>query len=465
MPATFKGTAPQPYDEIFAAAGTLRYPYIELRRRLGVDPLRPAAPVWRYLRDRPLGDDTRILPIPWALDGREYSRVIQAAASQRAHALQMFFADLVLGPQRFLPTTSLTPELLELILRESEGTSLADLRSLWDGHEPEEIRFIYGPDLVRGSDGLWYVLEENVGCIGCCADGHLAWDRYLNSVTARSRGLSSVEPDLQAAACHWLQGLSLTAGTPGVVALMPTPDGVEALNSALIAENPRRQMILEKAGLTVADVGQLKLLLSENGDWRVKAIFNFYNGSELVEEAFRRRIPLMSAPGTEILGNKALMPHVDEMIRFFLGEQPIITHPPMHVCHDGALPAEQGDWVIKSASGSQGTGVYMLQGQPPQRLAGISELVQRSWPEQVFVAQRRIEPSRLSTSGADSWEGYPVQLRPVTYVTGWSQVHVSGRPVGKAVWGFDIYARHNLGQGACCVPTIVLEAGTQGVSS
>jgi len=447
---TFKGILPRPYDEAFKLDGALRHPYVELRRRLGTDPLRPAAATWQRLRDRPWGDDARVLPIPWALDGAEYASVVQAGTSQRARALQLFFADLVLGPQRFLEGASLTRERLQLILT-SEGTSLAHLRSLWSGHAAEEVRFVYGPDLVRGPDGHWLLLEDNVGCVGGSADGHAVWSLYLDAAGARRRCVPPAEPDLRVALRTWLDRLGLSCGDGGVVGLL----GCEAsgLRCVLIHENARRRRILEQAGVGVADPGQLRRLLSDGG---LRAILNFHILPELIDEAFHRRIALFNAPGTGILGNKALLPHVGEMIRFFLGEEPVIATPPTHVCQDGTLPPQPGDWVVKSASGCQGTEVFVLRCQPPERLAAIRELVRESWPDQAFVAQQRVELSRLSSSGPGSWEAHPVELRPVTYVVGWSQVHVSDRPVGRAGWGFDARGQHNLSQGACYVPVTVL---------
>lgn len=462
----FNGTVYRPYDEVFEPDGVLRHPYAELRRRLGTDPLRPMGDTWQRLRDRPLGDDARILPIPWVLDGAEYASVIQAGIAQRARALQMFFADLVLGPQRFLDGVSLPRERLQAILV-SEGTSLARLRALWSGHAAEEVRFVYGPDLVRGPDGQWLLLEDNVGCVGGSADGHVVWKRYLDAAgagVARCRSLAPAEPDLRVALRMWLDRLGLSS-RDGVMGLLGCETGGDGLRSVLIQENARRRVILEQAGVGMTDLHHLRRLLPENGpgDGRVRAVLNFHTLSGVIDEAFSRGVALFNAPGTGVLGNKALLPHVDEMIRFFLQEEPVIATPPTYVCENGTLPPGTGDWVVKSAGGCQGTEVFVLRAHPAERGDAVRDLVRESWPDRAFVAQQRVEPSRLSSSGPGSWEAHPVELRPVAYVVGWSRVHVSDRPVGKAVWGFDAHGRHNLSQGACYVPMTVLpsqQAGT-----
>jgi uncharacterized circularly permuted ATP-grasp superfamily protein len=442
------------FDEVFDPEGALRHPYAELERRFGLDVLRPAGTTTARLRDRPLGDDARILPVPWALDEAEYSSVIHAGTSQRAQALQMFFADLVLGAQRFMASgTSLTRKRLQAILT-SEGTSLARLRSLWKGHGREEIRFVYGPDLMRGPDGGWLLLEDNVGCVGGSADSYFVWSLYVDAAEDRNRSYPSYPPsesDLGVALRMWLAGLGLAAGDGGVVAMLGCEANGDELHSVLIQENARRRIILEQVGVEVVDSSQLH-------DRRVWAILNFHDQHELIG-AFRRRTGLFNAPGTGMLGNKALLPHVDEMIRFFCDEEPLFPTPSTHVLEDGALPP--GDWVIKSVRGCQGTDVFVLCDQPPERLDAIRRLVRDSRPKPGFVAQQRVEPSHLSTDGPGGWDTYLLELRLVAYVVGWSRVHVSSQPIGKAVSSFDVRRQHNVSQGACYVPVMVISEGSR----
>lgn len=441
-----KSATSSSYDEVFDAGGALRPGYAELRRRLGFDVLRPALATVQRLRDRPLGDDARILPIPWALDGMEYSSVIAAGTSQRARALQTFFADLVLGPQAFLSDdTSLTADRLDVIL-ESEGTSLGRLRSLWEGHTREDVRFVYGPDLVRGPDGRWLVIEDNVGCIGGSADSHFVWNAYLDAAGVPATLFPRSEPDLAVAIRMWMRGIGCTVGDDAFTAVLGCDAGGDDLRSVLILENARRQLVLDALGIEVAGSCQL------GDDRRVQAIVNFHALSAMIDDAFHQRIALFNAPGTSVLGNKALLPYVDEMIRFYCREEPIIESPPTHLLDNGQFPAQPDHWVVKSTAGCQGTEVFELRRQPPPRLDEIRSLVRESWPKVTFVAQSHVEPSHLSTGGPGAWDTLLVELRPVTYVVGWSEAFVSREPLGKAVSSFDVRRQHNVSQGACYVP-------------
>lgn len=445
-----KGATRPSYDEVFDAAGALRGGYAELGRRLGFDVLRPARATVERLRDRPLGDDARILPIPWVLDGAEYASIITAGTSRRARALQMFFADVVLGPQRFLQgRTSLIPSRLDAIL-ESEGTSLARLRSLWEGHTRDEVRFVYGPDLLRRHDGRWLIIEDNVGCIGGSADSHFVWKAYLDASGVPTSAFPRSEPDLAVAIRMWLEGLGRTAADDAVGAVLGCEAGGDDLRSVLILENARRQPVLDMLGIDAAGSCRLR------DDRQLRAVVNFHAVSAPIDEAFHRRIALFNAPGTGVLGNKALLPHVDEMIRFYCGENPMIETPPTYLLEDGQFPDQTDDWIVKSAAGCQGTEVFALRDQPPARLDEIRALVHDSWPKVAFVAQQHVEPSHLATSGPDAWDTQLLELRPVTYVVGWSRAFVSHEPLGKAVSSFDVRQQHNVSQGARYVPVAVL---------
>lgn len=446
-----KGVGLSSYDEVFDAKGLLRPSYVEFQRQVGIDVLRPGAATVERLRGTPLADDARILPIPWVLDAREYSSVVRAGVAQRARALQHFFADLVLGSQRFLGGTSLTRERVEAIL-ESEQTSLTRLRSMWAGHSAEEVRFVYGPDLLRAPDGRWLVLEDNVGCIGGSADSHVVWSRYLDALGVAPTTRLRSEPDLAVAVRAWLVRVGPSLAHDELGAVLGCEAGGEGLRSVLILENARRQRILEQLGI------QVTASCARSVDARVRAILNFHALSELIEDAFRRGIALFNAPGTGVLGNKGFLPYVDEMIRLYCAAEPILATAATHLLEGGELPAQPEEWILKSTTGCQGTEVFELQSQPPGRLEEIRALVRESWPKVAFVAQRRVDPSHLATNGPDAWDSQLVELRPVTYAVGWSDVLVSHTPLGKAVSSFAVRRKHNVSQGACYVPVTPIRA-------
>jgi len=452
------------YDEVFDDRGRLRPSYTALGRRAPWDPLRPPPSVVAQLRDRPLGDDTRILPVPWAIDAAEYEAVIQRGTAQRARALQLFFADVVLGEQSFLKgNTSLTPELFAAILA-SEGTELETLRQYWGSHERERICFVYGPDLARDPRGRWTVLEDNIGCVGGTADGYFVVEAYARAVGLEMVRSSLHESDLSIALNQWIKRHALP-NADGMVALFGCEADAPDAAGLWLAEHVRRRRILEAIGVDVRTGTQvLQLWQPQSGGRPPTAVANFDVDSEaartaLFDNGFRqRKLPLLNAPGTGLLGNKALLAFVEDMIRFYCAEEPILETPQLRILRDGVLPDEPTAWVVKLASGCQGSAVFVLRRRSREQIEAIQTLVRRSLPGAIAVAQRYVEPSRLCWAGPETWDAFRLELRPIAYVLGSQDVFVAERAVGKAISSFDARGLNNISQGACYVPVIALAA-------
>jgi len=440
-----------PFDEAFEADGRLRPAYEALRRRLGGDALRPPAEVSARLRERPLGDDARILAIPLVLEESEYG-AIQAAVAQRARALQSFFCDAVMGDGRFLASgRGLAPALLDEILA-CEGTSLAQLRRAWGSHEPDEIRFVYGPDLAREPSGRWVVLEDNVGCVGGAADGFFVADAYARAAGQPAPTLETA--DLARAVEHWLGPRAhRSVGEPIIASLGCEPGGGDSASPRL-RENARRARLLAPLGIEAVGGAELERLLRP-GRTRPGALVNFEHlAAHLVGTVFGRlRIPLLNSPGTGLLGNKALLPFVGDMIRFFCGEEPLLATPSTRILRDGESPEPRGDWVVKMSTGAGGNGVFLPGSEMAGRLESVHALVRASGPCGV-VAQRFVEPSTLSLAGRGARDAHRVELRPMTYVVGWEEVLVGEQPVGKAVSSFGRPRLNNVSRGAAYVAVL-----------
>ncbi len=437
------------YDEAFDASGVLRPPYAGLRRRGQWDFLSPDLAVVDQLGDRPLGDDTRILPVPLVLDEIEYRSIVQAGVAQRAHALQELFADLVLGPQRILTAgVGLDRDLLDDILS-IEGTSMAGQRGLWRGRDRSAIRFVYGPDLVRDRDGRWTVLEDNVGCVGGSADSFAVTERYRTAAGLPECSACRPPADLGVAVGRWLRRLGRA---PGEVRAVLGCEAVGDLHTVQIREDARRRAILDNLGVLVIDRDRLGGLRAPGSP--PAAVVNFDIDSALSDLFGRGEVALFNAPGTGVLGNKALLPFLDDVIRFFTGQEPILATPPTRLLDAGALPADTDNWVVKSSAGCQGTEVFVLGWQSRERLALIAQRTREHWRGAAGVAQRYVEPSRLTPAGPGHWLGYRVEIRPVTYVLDWHDSHVSEHPLGKAISTHDTRRLNNISQGACYLPVL-----------
>lgn len=444
------------FEEIFDHHGALRPSYAALARRTGRDPRRPDAAAAAALRDRPLDDDARIFPVPVVIDAAEYDTVLRAGLAQRARALQRLFADLVLGAQEVLGAgIGFTRSGLDGILA-AGGLSLARLRELWHGHQAHEIRFTYGPDLVRDPTGRWLVLEDNVGCVGGTADSFFVAERYRAALGLPGCHDCDRRPDLALAVRRWL--CRSGAGLPGaVLAVLGCDAGGGGPGSLRLAENARLREILEPMGIPVWEGGEFDRRWAAGQVEPPVTIVNF-DGETAERSALGRAFTgggqLLNAPGTGLLGNKAWLPYLDQLIRVLLAEEPILASPPTHLTGGGPLPPDLDNWVVKAVAGRQGREVFMLGQLPRQQRDQVVHLVRHEWPPGGAVAQRYVEPARLTPGGPGAVDSYQVEIRPVSYVLGWQEVYVGRQPAGRAISVYDPRRLGNLSQGACYVPVL-----------
>lgn len=454
---------PLVYDEALDPTGQLRPPYAVLAQTLGCDPRQPPSAVAQSLHGGLLGDDTKVVPMPLALDEGEW-RDIQAGVAQRAQALRRFFVDVVLGEGSYLSSGGALSASLFDEIASSEETSHGQLRARWRGQDPDQVRFTYAADLVRDSRGRWLVLEDNVGCVGGCADSYLVLDAYR-----RATGLSAPVgelPDLGAAVTRWLSHLGLEPSDNGVIALLSdaAPDGC----SPQLREGRRRAQLVQRLGVRVVDEGAFARLCerSERAEPGVAAVLNLGGPSRAVARLLREvvfgrlRKPCLNPPGTGILGSKALLPFVVDMIRFYSGEQPLLDSPATALLRDGILPRDPHEWVVKTAAGCQGTGVSILREQTPDRLAKISSELRGSWPERATVAQRYVEPSRLSL-GPEGEPRYVVELRAFVYVLGVEHVFAGEQAIAKLASSAARPRLHNISRGAAYAPVVPVRMSSQ----
>ncbi len=414
-------------DEARDARGRRRAPYGRLEARLGFDPLAPGAALRTRLDDRPLGDDARILPVPLALDAREHA-AIRRGVRQRALALHTFFGELLAGGGGVAGCVD--ADVLERVVA-------AERVALRRAPPGDEVAFVYGPDIARGPDGAWVVIEDNVGCVGGIADG---W--FVGRAYGRAAGLPEPGPasaDLVRALARWRALL----GDPPDGWLAATRGCGPGDAAVRIEEDRRRAELLGLAGARMLD-GACVPTAGTDPD---PAIANFGAPPPPSPGAAPR---LLNSPGTGLLGDKALLPYVDEMIRRSTGEEPLLRSAPTLVQRDGALPEPRADWVVKTATGRGGDGVHVL-GTPDGDDAARATM--RAAGPCGTVAQRWIDCSTLP------WGPSRIELRPIAYVLGRDEVFVGEQLVGKAVPAGDRRALNNVSRGARYVAVLVAENG------
>jgi uncharacterized circularly permuted ATP-grasp superfamily protein len=126
------------------------------------------------------------------------------------------------------------------------------------------------------------------------------------------------------------------------------------------------------------------------------------------------KVTLANAIGTGIADDKSIYPHVPDMIDFYLGEKPILSNVPTHVCRERKqleyTLAHLEELVIKEVHGAGGYG--MLVGPASTRAEREEFSVRlRAHPEN-YIAQPTLALSTCPTYVESGIAPRHIDLRP-----------------------------------------------------
>jgi uncharacterized circularly permuted ATP-grasp superfamily protein len=126
-------------------------------------------------------------------------------------------------------------------------------------------------------------------------------------------------------------------------------------------------------------------------------------------------VAIVNAVGTGVADDKAVYPYVPAMIRFYLGEEPILDNVRTYLMADAeqrrAALARLGEIVVKPVDESGGKDVFIGPGASDEAIARQADAIQRR-PER-WIAQELVRLSTCPTAGADGeLVARHVDLRP-----------------------------------------------------
>jgi uncharacterized circularly permuted ATP-grasp superfamily protein len=126
-------------------------------------------------------------------------------------------------------------------------------------------------------------------------------------------------------------------------------------------------------------------------------------------------VAIVNAVGTGVADDKAIYHYVPEMIRYYLGEDPILENVPTYLLADAEQRAwvleRLGEMVVKPTSESGGKGVFIGPSANAEQIARQADLIART-PER-WIAQELVRLSTVPTAGPDgSLASRHVDLRP-----------------------------------------------------
>lgn len=346
---------------------------------------------------------------------------IEAGLKQRIKALNLFIND-VYHEQNIL-RDGVIPE--QLVLSASgfrpECMGLRPPGGIWC--------HITGTDLVRGGDGKFYVLEDNLRCpsgVSYVLQNRVVMKRSfpLAFDAARVAPVSDYPNRL----LELLQYLAPTrrdkpvvaVWTPGIYnsayfehSFLAQQMGVELVEGGDLVVVDDRVMMRTTTGLKPVDVLYRRI----DDDFIDPEVFRSDSmlGVPGLMRAYKAgRVALANAPGTGVADDKAVYAYVPDMIKYYLGEEPILKNVETYLCSREQdlqyVLANLDKLVVKKVGESGGYGMLVGPHATPAERVEYGEQVKAN--PRNFIAQPTLSLSRVPTLVDDHFEGRHVDLRP-----------------------------------------------------
>jgi uncharacterized circularly permuted ATP-grasp superfamily protein len=297
--------------------------------------------------------------------------LLQAGLLQRIQALNLFLHD-VYHDQRIL----------------REGLVPTDLVLKSKGYRPEMVGFeppggqylhVVGTDLVRDAEGQFLVLEDNgrsPSGVSYVLENRLVMKKVFPHLFrhCRVKRVEDYPQRLRDALCSVAPD---GAGSPpNLVLLSPGPYNSAYFEHSFLARHMGVELTLGQDLFVYDDQVFLK---TTHGPERVDIIYRRIDDDFLDPEAFRAdsvlgvpglmrayragNVTLANAVGTGVADDKAVYPFVEDMIRFYLSEEPKLKNVPTFICDRGNdcsyVLDHLDELVVKAVNESGGYGMLM----------------------------------------------------------------------------------------------------------
>lgn len=423
------------YDEMFEAQGVVR-PHckkilerfqamsaeeFEAKRTLVTNTLLNQGVTFTVYSDNQ--GTERIFPfdlIPRVIERREWEH-IERGLTQRITALNLFLHDIY-HEQSILKEKVIPEEIIR---------SAAHFRPEFMGFDvPQDIYIhVCGSDLVRGRDGTFYVLEDN----GRCPSGvsYVLENRHLmKRVFPKLFSQHNVMP-VDSYGQELLNLLRYVAPganpEPTVVLLTPGIYNSAYYEHSFLARLMGIELVVG-ADLVVRD--DFVYMKTTKGLKKVDVIYRRVDDDFLDPLVFRKdstlgvpglvgayrkgNVNLANAIGTGVADDKVTYHFVPKMIKFYLGEEPILPNVPTFLSSDAKDLAYILDHipelVIKAANESGGYGMLIGPHATKEECEKFRQAILKN--PRNYIAQPVVQLSRAPSFCNDSIEGRHVDLRP-----------------------------------------------------
>ena len=350
----------------------------------------------------------RVLPfclVPRLISSVDWAR-LEAGLKQRIKALENFVDD-VYTDQRILQSDAL---LRDWVLG-SKGY-LPELRHI---RPPSRVRIhIAGIDLVRDSAGTFRVLEDNLRTpsgVSYVLENRIISKRVIPDVLSQARVRRVDEyPARLATALKSVSPVDPDQST--AVILSPGTHNSAYFEHSFLARTMGLELVLA-ADLFVSN--DRVYVRTTRGDRQVHVIYRRTDEAFLDPEVFRPdsllgvrglirayakgNVALVNAPGNGVADDKAIYAFVPQMIRFYLGEEPLLEQVHTYLCgreSDRKFVIDHlGELVVKAVDEAGGYGMLMGPHATAREKSDFKSRIE-THPRR-YIAQHRIELSTCPT--------------------------------------------------------------------
>ena len=370
----------EPYDEGFAAAGQPREPYAAVLRRLaGTDLDEAVARVRRRVGHagcRFDGEPFAVDLVPRVFTPEEWV-VLAAGLEQRVEALDAFLHD-VYGEQRCIGD-GLIPA------RVVEGADHYE-PALRDLPQPRIRVGIAGLDVIRTPGGELQVLEDNVRTPSGLAYAMAARAAVLPELD----GHRPAPVDLAPAATEALGRVLRNAGDGDAVLLTDGDANTAVWEHRVLADLLEIPLVT----LDTLDLDRTRVVYRRTDEDRFRDQHGRLTnvGGALLPALRDGRLACVNALGNGVADDKLVHAHVEDMVRYYLHEEPLVASVP---AYDLAVPRcreevldRLGELVVKPRSAYGGEGVFVGPIATPRERDEVAWRVRQA-PE-AFIAQETI---------------------------------------------------------------------------
>lgn len=358
--------------------------------------------------------------VPRIVEAAEWKR-IEAGLKQRIKALNLFIDD-VYHEQEIVKDGVVPRDLLAKAKSYRESCrGLNPPRGVWC--------HVTGTDLIRHSDGVVYVLEDNLRCpsgVSYVLQNRLVMKRSFPQVFTASR----VRPVVDYPSRLYETLLHLAPehiSDPTIVLLTPGIYNSAYYEHSFLAQQMGVQLV-EGRDLVVKD--GFVYMRNTDGFQRVDVIYRRIDDDFLDPKTFRPdsmlgvpglmdvyrhgRVALANAPGTGIADDKVIYAFVPDMIRYYLGEEAILPNVPTYVCERDEdrkyVLSHLHELVVKAANEAGGYGMLIGPHSTEDQRREFAVRIEEN--PRNYIAQPTLALSRVPTLVDDHFEGRHVDLRP-----------------------------------------------------